>query len=209
MGDPKRPRIIKCLILGDSNVGKTSLFNQFANREFTSRYRPTIGADFASHQMEIDGEFYTLQIWDTAGQERYSPLGNAFYRGTECCFLVFDISNRDSLVHIDTWRRSFLSTWPQASDPDFPIVLIGNKSDLPKAEGISESANDYAEQYSMPYFEVSAKTADGVSNAFEKGVRETLRFHNCRAEKKIIEPLPTPQKVEVAQNKVATKGGCC
>jgi Ras-related protein Rab-7A len=78
--------------LGGAGVGKTSLLNQFVNREFTAQYKATIGSDFSSKQLDVDGKFVTLQIWDTAGQERFQSLGPTFYRGTDCCILVYDVT---------------------------------------------------------------------------------------------------------------------
>ena len=69
-------------------VGKTSIMSQFVNHRFTSQYRATIGADFLTKTLKVDGVDVTLQIWDTAGQERYQSLGTAFYRGSDCCVLV-------------------------------------------------------------------------------------------------------------------------
>lgn len=70
------------------------------------------------------------QIWDTAGQERFQSLGVAFYRGADCCILVYDVNTPNTFKSLDNWRDEFLI---QASprDPDhFPFVVIGNKIDL-------------------------------------------------------------------------------
>eukprot|EP00659_Diplonema_papillatum_P023464 gene23464-biopygen22501 len=80
--------ILKVIILGDSGVGKSSLMNQFVNNKFDSRYKATIGADFLTAPIDIDGQLVTLQIWDTAGQERFQSIGSAYYRGADACMLV-------------------------------------------------------------------------------------------------------------------------
>ena len=71
-----------------------------------------------------------LQIWDTAGQERFQSLGVAFYRGADCCVLVYDVNNAKSFENLDNWRDEFLiQAGPQ--DPDtFPFVVLGNKIDV-------------------------------------------------------------------------------
>lgn len=71
-----------------------------------------------------------LQLWDTAGQERFQSLGVAFYRGADCCVLVYDVNNTKSFDALDSWRDEFLiQASPQ--DPDnFPFVLLGNKIDV-------------------------------------------------------------------------------
>jgi len=57
-------------------------------------------------------------------------LGTAFYRGADCCFLVYDITNRASLDNIENWRNSFLQKSMVVSPDSFPFMVIGNKSDL-------------------------------------------------------------------------------
>jgi len=79
--------------------------------------------------MELHGSC-VVQIWDTAGQERFQSLGVAFYRGADCCILVYDVSKAATFRALDSWRDEFLI---QASprDPDhFPFVVVGNKVDL-------------------------------------------------------------------------------
>lgn len=77
-----------------------------------------------------------MQLWDTAGQERFQSLGVAFYRGADCCVLVFDVNNSKSFDALDSWRDEFLI---QASprDPDtFPFVVLGNKIDLEESKRV-------------------------------------------------------------------------
>jgi Ras-related protein Rab-7A len=88
---------VKIVAIGDSGVGKTSLIQMFEHSRFTENFKPTIGADFSNKEIKMaDGKIVTLQIWDTAGQERYQSLGTAFYRGADCAFLVYDITNQNS-----------------------------------------------------------------------------------------------------------------
>ncbi|KAG0908214.1 hypothetical protein G6F33_009903 [Rhizopus arrhizus] len=119
----------------DSGVGKTSLINQYANNKFSSHYKATIGADFLTKEIVInDDTLVTMQIWDTAGQERFQSLGVAFYRGADCCVLVYDVNNTASYQSLEGWHDEFLL---QASprDPDrFPFVILGNKVDVDKSK---------------------------------------------------------------------------
>ena len=74
----------------------------------------------------------TLQIWDTAGQERFHCLGQAFYRGADCCVLTFDVNSASSFKNLDNWRDEFLIQ-ANLNDPEsFPFIVIGNKIDLGK-----------------------------------------------------------------------------
>ena len=105
---PDKKCFVKIVAIGDSGVGKTSLIQMFEHTRFTENFKPTIGADFSNKELTIDGKVVTLQIWDTAGQERYQSLGTAFYRGADCAFLVYDITNNWSFDNIPNWKNSFL-----------------------------------------------------------------------------------------------------
>eukprot|EP00932_Pfiesteria_piscicida_P003893 SRR837773.13801.p2 GENE.SRR837773.13801~~SRR837773.13801.p2 ORF type:complete len:186 (-),score=81.33 SRR837773.13801:200-757(-) len=151
--------------------------NQYVNNKFTNQYKATIGADFLTKEVKIDDKTVTLQIWDTAGQERFQSLGVAFYRGADCCVLVYDITAAKSFDSMENWRDDFLL---QASprDPDnFPFVVIGNKADLAdkrkvtgtKAQAWCTSKNN------IPYKETSAATAQNVEAAFIEIARRALK----------------------------------
>ncbi|ONI01967.1 hypothetical protein PRUPE_6G169600 [Prunus persica] len=148
----KRRTLLKVIVLGDSGVGKTSLMNQYVYKKFHRQYKATIGADFVTKELQIDDKLVTLQVWDTAGQERFHSLGAAFYRGADCCVLVYDV-NADP-------------TDPEA----FPFVLLGNKIDVDggNSRAVSEKkAREWcASKGNIPYFETSAKEDYNVDEAF-------------------------------------------
>uniref|UniRef100_A0A7S3JP96 Uncharacterized protein n=1 Tax=Euplotes harpa TaxID=151035 RepID=A0A7S3JP96_9SPIT len=126
----KKKVFIKAVIIGDSGVGKTSLIHRYTSTKFLQEFKPTIGAEFSLKELDIDGRLVAAQIWDTAGEERYQSLGISFYRGADCCAIVFDRSNRETFEHLDTWHSAFLSHCDPADGEEFPFVIIGNKSDL-------------------------------------------------------------------------------
>eukprot|EP00542_Grammatophora_oceanica_P006202 CAMPEP_0194066416 /NCGR_PEP_ID=MMETSP0009_2-20130614/86011_1 /TAXON_ID=210454 /ORGANISM="Grammatophora oceanica, Strain CCMP 410" /LENGTH=311 /DNA_ID=CAMNT_0038719365 /DNA_START=86 /DNA_END=1020 /DNA_ORIENTATION=- len=138
MPPPPKKKTLKVVLLGDAGVGKTSLMNRYSTGKFTGQYKATIGADFLSKQISVDNgygqqQLVTLQIWDTAGQERFQSLGVGFYRGADACLLVYDITDPDSLEHLDHWRNEFLQQVGVGSLSDaaqnFPFVVLGNKID--------------------------------------------------------------------------------
>nr|XP_034927398.1 ras-related protein Rab7-like isoform X1 [Populus alba] len=104
----RRRTLLKVIILGDSGVGKTSLMNQYVNKKFSNQYKATIGADFLTKEVHFEDRLFTLQIWDTAGQERFQSLGVAFYRGADCCVLVYDVNSMKSFDNLNNWREEFL-----------------------------------------------------------------------------------------------------
>ena len=197
-------QMLKLLLLGDAGVGKTSLLNQFVNREFTAQYKATIGSDFSSKQLDVDGHYVTLQIWDTAGQERFQSLGPTFYRGTDCCILVYDVTKPQTFENIKKWRNEFALQLGLSNTAEFPFLLLGNKSDLPDHAVQISAAREFAQMNGeMLVYEVSAKTAEGVQTAFEAIVKKAL-------EKAPKEPdFVLPQTVLNNETKPAQKSGCC
>ncbi|GMG19613.1 unnamed protein product [Ambrosiozyma monospora] len=178
MSGSHRKTVLKVIILGDSGVGKTSLMQQFINGKFSQQYKATIGADFLPKDMIIDDRQATMQIWDTAGQERFQSLGVAFYRGSDCCVLVYDVTNTKSFENLQSWRDEFLIQ-ANIKDPDnFPFVVIGNKIDVKENKRLisSKKAQSLCNSLgNLPYFETSAKEAVNVEQAFDVVARNALQ----------------------------------
>uniref|UniRef100_A0A804Q151 Ras-related protein Rab7 n=1 Tax=Zea mays TaxID=4577 RepID=A0A804Q151_MAIZE len=175
----RRRTLLKVIILGDSGVGKTSLMNQYVNKKFSNQYKATIGADFLTKEVQFEDRLFTLQIWDTAGQERFQSLGVAFYRGADCCVLVYDVNSMKSFDNLNNWREEFLIQ-ASPSDPDnFPFVLLGNKVDVDGGNSrvVSEKKAKAwcASKGNIPYFETSAKDGTNVEDAFQCIVKNALK----------------------------------
>lgn len=101
----------------------------FNYKKISKTAKPTIGAEFTKKKIRLDsGEEVNLQIWDTAGQERFQSLCSSFYRGSDGCILVFDISNAESYDNLEKWRQVFISTTGDDSK-QIPIILVANKVD--------------------------------------------------------------------------------
>ncbi|XP_068647259.1 ras-related protein Rab7-like isoform X1 [Aristolochia californica] len=201
---PRRRMLLKVIILGDSGVGKTSLMNQYVNRKFSNQYKATIGADFLTKEVQFEDRLFTLQIWDTAGQERFQSLGVAFYRGADCCVLVYDVNVMKSFDNLNNWREEFLIqviiaylksqvvllqvltiSWDSnvqasPSDPEnFPFVVLGNKIDVDGGNSrvVSEKKAKAwcASKGNIPYFETSAKEGFNVEAAFQCIAKNALK----------------------------------
>ncbi|GJQ75358.1 putative Rab subfamily of small GTPases [Trypoxylus dichotomus] len=167
--------LLKVIILGDSGVGKTSLMNQYVNKKFSNQYKATIGADFLTKEVQVDDRTVTMQIWDTAGQERFQSLGVAFYRGADCCVLVFDVTAPNTFKSLDSWRDEFLIQASPREPENFPFVLLGNKVDLePRAISTKKAQQWCQTKNNIPYFETSAKEALNVEQAFKSIARNAL-----------------------------------
>jgi Ras-related protein Rab-7A len=185
-------------------VGKTCLMHQYVSKKFDNRYKATIGADFLTKDIEIDGVSVTLQIWDTAGQERFQSLGSAFYRGADACILVFDVTSQDSFSHLTSWMEEFTL---QANKRD--CVLIGNKIDLADRRQVSNRAaqswcqkND---ETTIKYFETSAKDNTGVEEAFLAVAQAALK-KKATVEEDVA--LPPTIDINKTDSKKKKKDGC-
>ncbi|CAD6233545.1 unnamed protein product [Miscanthus lutarioriparius] len=175
----RRRMLLKVIILGDSGVGKTSLMNQYVNSKFSNQYKATIGADFLTKEVQIDDRLFTLQIWDTAGQERFQSLGVAFYRGADCCVLVYDVNVTKSFEKLNNWREEFLIQASPSDPENFPFVVLGNKIDVDggNSRTVSEKKAKAwcASKGNIPYFETSAKEGFNVEAAFECIARNAVK----------------------------------
>jgi Ras-related protein Rab-7A len=154
----KKKNFLKIVILGDSGVGKTSLLQQYVQSKVNQATKPTIGADFSKKEVIIDNTVVTLQIWDTAGQEKFQSLGYAFYRGADCCALVYDITNPDSFDHLDRWRDGFIEHAGPEDVNNFPFVLLGNKVDKENERRVNAQKGEAwcKDHHNIPFFETSA-----------------------------------------------------
>ncbi|CAN1235294.1 Ras-related protein Rab7 [Linum perenne] len=171
----RRRTLLKVIVLGDSGVK-----SRYVHNKFSQQYKATIGADFVTKELQIDDKLVTLQvgfsvlssskIWDTAGQERFQSLGVAFYRGADCCVLVYDVNSMRSFDSLENWHDEFLKQANPADPKSFPFILLGNKIDVDGGNSrvVSEKrAKDWcASKGNIPYFETSAKEDYNVDPAF-------------------------------------------
>ncbi|GAB2224477.1 hypothetical protein Droror1_Dr00005238 [Drosera rotundifolia] len=159
--------LLKVIVLGDVGVGKTSLIDRYVRAKFNTLHKATIGADFVTKELQIDDKLVNLQIWDTAGQERFQSLGSAFYRGADCCVLVYDINALKSFESLQHWHQEFIKQTNIQDSTKFPFVLIGNKIDIDGGI-IQTTAKEWCKlNGDIPYFETSAKENVNVDVAFQ------------------------------------------
>lgn len=123
-------------------------------------------------QVVIDGETCLLDILDTAGQEEYSAMRDQYMRTGEGFLCVFAINNTKSFEDIHHYREQIKRV---KDSEDVPMVLVGNKCDLPSRTVDTKQAHDLARSYGIPFIETSAKTRQGVDDAFYTLVREIRR----------------------------------
>jgi Ras-related protein Rab-8A len=158
---------LKLLLVGDSGVGKTSLLQRFTADAFTASFISTIGIDFKTKVLELDGTRVRLQIWDTAGQERFRTITTSYFRGAHGIALCFDATDRRSFASVTAWMAQVADN----ADAGVQLVLVGTKSDAPAAvsreEALAAAARFAAPGRDVPVVFSSAKANVGVAETFE------------------------------------------
>lgn len=152
---------VKCVIVGDTDVGKTSLSLRFIHGHAPAAVSPTVGGSFLQKAMELRGERIVLQLWDTAGQERFRSMAPLYYRGARAAMLVFDVAREDSWRRVREWKEDVR----EHAEPGVALLAVGNKGDLDHA---FEDADRRALQAELgcPVLVTSAFTGEGVDEAF-------------------------------------------
>lgn len=155
---------MKCSIVGNGRVGKTSLCNHLMGERISASYDMTVGVSILTHWLQINGSALKLLLYDLAGQPHFKCVRPAFYAGTKSAVVVFSLTDRGSFYDVKHWLRELQKCVGQIS-----LVLVGNKSDQKTKREVDHSeASILARKIGVPYFETSAKTGYNVEKVFAK-----------------------------------------
>jgi len=181
----------KFIVIGDHEVGKTSIIRRFVENSFLDKYRATIGLNILSHDFKAFGNKISITLWDIGAQKFFKRYRKTYYNGAQAAFIVFDLTNKESFNNVNYWHnelKEFLE------NRDLPIVIVGNKADLinqrtltyqeglqaakdlSRLTDLSENTalSDYSDlssvenssQTKISYIETSAKTGERIQDAF-------------------------------------------
>ncbi|KAH8102950.1 ras-domain-containing protein [Cristinia sonorae] len=204
--------LFKVVLIGDSGVGKSNLLSRFTRNEFNLESKSTIGVEFATRSLNVDGKNIKAQIWDTAGQERYRAITSAYYRGAVGALLVYDISKHATYVNVTRWLKELRDH----ADSNIVIMLVGNKSDLKHLRAVpTDEAKAFAAENELSFIETSALDASNVEGAFQTILTDIYRIVSARSlEQSADHVKPSAGDSITVQPSIDTsaagqKTGCC
>ena len=154
----------KILTIGESGVGKTCVLRRFVENKFLKNHLATIGIDFKTKVITLNGLNIKLKIWDTAGQERFRNITNQYYKGADGILLVYDVTDEESYSKIRDWMDQITSN---TDNEEIGLVLLGNKCDMDPRAVTEEMGKDMAKELNINYYETSALNGQGIKEAFE------------------------------------------
>ena len=157
-------------LIGDQCAGKTSISSCFTKNEVLkeNNYKPTIGLGFFYKVVNYKNEQVGVKIWDTTGQEKYNSITSGYLRGLHGCFIVYDITDKNSFDNLDIWIQ-FYNNFNQYNQKI--MIIIGNKSDMKNERQVQKKDGQrYAESRGLSFYETSCISLQGINEAFNEMV---------------------------------------
>ena len=158
---------VKICLLGDVNVGKTSIASRFCKNSFNDNYINTIGGAYQQQNITLNnGVKIKLHIWDTSGQDRFRSMTNLYYRDAQVAILTYDVTNEQSLESLNYWLNELND---KVEVDNMILCLAGNKNDVESSKKMvpTSKGKAFAEEHNMIFYETSAKTGAGVKELFQ------------------------------------------
>ena len=187
---------IRLIILGNSEVGKTSFIIKYTENKFSPENLSTLGVDIKLKEIKLkNGKYFLLKIFDTAGEERYKSVSVNFIKKADGIILMYDITDKSSFEAISNW----IGTIKDNTSENVSKILVGNKCDLSDniREVNEEEGQNKANEYKIPFFETSCKDGINVNEVFEKIVEDIESNKNFQ----------NPPRNKIVEN--TKKDKCC
>ena len=152
----------KIVLIGDAGVGKTSIVRRFVTGLFNPEYIITLGTTIMKKEIEYIDTIVNLAIWDIGGQSVFKAVRSKYYFASEGALAICDRCNRKTIENLPSWIDSFREVVG-----DKPVIIVGNKSDLPNLEVSEEEIKELADKYKhAEYILTSAKDGTNVEKTF-------------------------------------------
>ncbi|KAM6924369.1 ras-related protein Rab-7L1-like [Xenentodon cancila] len=168
--------ILKILIVGNGNVGKSSFVHRYVSGKFSGSYKMSVGVDFSVKVLHWSNEEKVrLQLWDIAGQERFISMSRIYYKGSLGCVVMFDVTNSSSFLSCRHWKQDLDNKAMLPNGDSIPCILLANKCDIPQRVVSSDSIEKFsrANGFSM-WMEISVKENKNIGEAMRRLVEKIL-----------------------------------
>ena len=168
---------LKIILLGDTNVGKTSLLQRKHNNMFNPTFTTTLGVDFYYISVRKNNTDIKIYLWDTAGQEKFANLINVYFRDLDGAMVLYDITNRNSFDSIEKWIDK-ISIFNK-NKTDVPIIIVGTKTDLEKHRMIhKQEIVNIAKKHNYITIECSSKENNNIDETFDLIIDKIIEHRN-------------------------------
>ena len=195
----------KLILIGEMNVGKTSLIQKFVFDNFGSDYEATIGVEFFSKTFKINADIVKIEIWGTAGSERFKSITKNYYKGAKGALIVYDITNKESFDKIEEWISQIKEN---SNKTNINMLIIGNKRDLDDLRAVPTNLlNNIGKNIGVGVMETSAKDGYNVKEAFYMLVREMYNDVKKKGFEKFNDEIEPGMSLNIGVEK--QKKGCC
>lgn len=211
-GNGDYDHLVKILLVGNPAVGKSSLLLRFCEDTFDTDVPATVGVDFKLKFITVGQKVVKATIWDTAGQERYRTLTSSYYRGGHGVILVYDVTRPDTFAAVQQWLNE-VDTYAPGGGKSVIKMLVGNKADLESERAVSSADGEaLARSKGMLFLETSARSGDGVKQAFEEVCAKILETPALAANTQASAVRAGAIKLDApkpAAPEAGSQGGCC
>jgi small GTP-binding protein len=193
--------LFKFLIIGNENVGKTSICKRMSGLEIDYYYDHTIGIEFSTCFTKIPGKLIKSHLWDTSGRRIFAPVITNYFKGIAGVILVYDVTNERSFKDIDYWLKQIEKN--KSPEYEFKILLIGNKTDKKNRIITFEMGNNIAQKNNLLFFETSVKNNNNnipkVKEEFCKLIYDSHDFNKSHPGIQLPKTLDFKKKEEQKQ----------
>lgn len=198
--DEEKKTEFNLLLVGDSEVGKTSILLKFTEGRFDETHMTTIGIDYKIKFITIDDIKVKLLIWDSAGQERFHSITKNYFKGAHGIIFVYDITKKKSFENIKEWIKQAENS---ATKKNYKKIIVGNKTDCEEQREVeTQQLINLAKKKKCSYVETSAKTDHNITQIFNLLVSDLL-------ESSIRNQSVTGLKLDEIDNEVKKKKCGC
>ncbi len=199
-----RQKEVKLIVVGETNVGKTSLIKQYIDHTFVEEKTATIGYDTIQKELEINGKSIRLNIWDTCGQEQYRTINQMFVKNSKMALLVYDITDRETFEELKKYWYQYIKS---ALEEELIIGVAGNKCDLYEEEQVKiEEGKEYAQSIGAVFKETTAKNNEAITELIELMAKKYIDSNSISNEvNERYNNVPNSGSVKLIKNDVKQK----